>query len=206
MSRIGAVVLAAGLSQRFGGESKLLADLDGEPLIHHAVCAVAASGLADVVVVTGREAEACRTALEDLPVRFVHNAKWEDGMGWSIACGVAALDADLDGAFIVPGDMPFLTPALLKALMAAFEETGARLAVYPTLADGAQRAPVLWPRHLLSRLLSLSGSSGGKSLLRNFANETHAVTIADAALLTDVDTAEELAAARAHLVRLQSAS
>ncbi len=123
-------------------------------------------------------------------------------MGWSIARGVTALEADLDGAFIVPGDMPFLTPAVLKALMAAFEETGARLAVHPTLADGAQRAPVLWPRHLLSRLLSLVGfPPAARVSLRNFANETHAVTITDAALLTDVDTAEELAAARAHLVR-----
>jgi molybdenum cofactor cytidylyltransferase len=206
VSRIGAVVLAAGLSQRFGGESKLLADLGGEPLIRHATRAVTASGLADVVVVTGREADACRAALEDLPIRFAHNTRWEDGMGWSIACGVAALEADLDAAFIVPGDMPFLTPHLLKTLIAAFDEAGARFAVYPTLADGAQRAPVLWPHHLLSRLLSLSGSSGGKSLLRSFASETRAVTITDAVLLTDVDTAEELAAAQAHLARLQNAS
>ena len=199
MGNIGAVVLAAGLSKRFGGESKLLADLGGEPLVRHAVRAVAESGLADVVVVTGREAGACRDALRDLPVQFVHNPKWEDGMGSSIACGVAALDADLAGAFIVPGDMPFITPDLLRTLMAAFSETGERRAVFPTSPAGEQRTPVLWPRHLLSRLRSLSGAEGGKSLLKSIAGDALGVTIADQSLLTDVDTAEDMDAARQHL-------
>lgn len=205
MSRIGAVLLAAGLSQRFGSGSKLLADLGGEPLIRHAARAICASGLADVVVVTGREAEACRAALTDLPVRFIHNAQWEDGMGASIALGVSALAADLDGAFIVPGDMPFLTHELFHALIRAFEESGAQLAVFPVLADGIQRAPVLWPRRLLQRLASLSGPAGGKALLRDSAGDTCAVTVADSSLLMDIDTADDLAAARAHLARCQNA-
>jgi molybdenum cofactor cytidylyltransferase len=199
LGNIGAVVLAAGLSKRFGGESKLSADLGGEPLVRHGVRAVAGSGLGDVVVVTGREADACREALRDLPVRFVHNPKWEDGMGSSIACGVAALDADLAGAFIVPGDMPFITPDLLRTLIATFNENGERLAVFPTSPAGEQRAPVLWPRHLLPRLRSLSGTEGGKTLLRIIAGDALGMAIADQSLLTDVDTAEDLEAARQHL-------
>jgi molybdenum cofactor cytidylyltransferase len=206
LGNIGAVVLAAGLAKRFGGESKLLADLGGEPLVRHAGRAVAGSELADVVVVTGREADACREALSDLPVRFVHNPKWEDGMGSSIACGVAALDADLAGAFIVPGDMPLITPDLLRTLIATFNENGERLAVFPTSPSGEQRAPVLWPRHLLPRLRSLSGAEGGKGLLKGLVGETLGVSIADASLLTDIDTADDLEAARQHLARMREAS
>lgn len=196
---IGAVVLAAGLSKRFGGESKLLADLAGEPLLRHAMRAVTSIGLADVVVVTGREAEACREALRDLPVRFVHNAQWEDGMGTSIAHGVAAVDTSLAGVFIVPGDMPFITPDLLRTLIAAFNENGERLAVFPSSYSGEQRAPVLWPRRLLPRLRSLSGTEGGKALLKSIAGDALGVTIADQSLLTDVDTVEDMDAAREHL-------
>jgi molybdenum cofactor cytidylyltransferase len=199
LGNIGAVVLAAGLSKRFGGESKLMADLGGEPLVRHAVRAVAGSGLADVVVVTGREADACREALRDLPVRFVHNPKWEDGMGSSIASGVAALDGDLAGAFIVPGDMPFITPDLLQSLIAAFHEGREELAIFPSSPSGEQRAPVLWPRRLLPRLRSLSGTEGGKALLKSIAGDALGLTIADQSLLTDVDTAEDMDAARQHL-------
>jgi molybdenum cofactor cytidylyltransferase len=151
-------------------------------------------------------AEACREALRDLPVRFVHNADWEDGMGSSIACGVTALDADLVGAFIVPGDMPFITPDLLQTLVAAFSENGGRLAVFPASPAGEQRAPVLWPRHLLPRLRSLSGGEGGKGLLKGLVDETLGVLIADASLLTDIDTAGDLEAARQHLARMREAS
>ena len=44
-------------------------------------------------------------------------------MGSSIAVGVIALGSQALGAFIVPGDMPFLTSALLKDLMATFNES-----------------------------------------------------------------------------------
>jgi molybdenum cofactor cytidylyltransferase len=201
LGNIGAVVLAAGLSKRFGGESKLLADLGGEPLVRHAVRTVAASGLADVVVVTGREPDACRAAVQGLPVRFVHNAQWEDGMGTSIARGVAALEADLAGAFIVPGDMPFLTSKLLQGLLAAFTKSGERFAVFPASPAGEQRAPVLWPSHLLQKLRALSGAEGGKALLKSNAGETRGVIIADASLLMDIDTAEDLEAARKQLAK-----
>jgi molybdenum cofactor cytidylyltransferase len=206
LGNIGAVVLAAGLSRRFGGESKLMADLGGEPLVRHAVRAVAGSGLADVVVVTGREAEVCRAALRDFPVRFVHNPKWEDGMGSSIACGVAALEADLAGAFIVPGDMPFVTSDLLQTQIASFNDGGGRLAIFPTSPSGEQRAPVLWPRHLLPRLRALSGAEGGKALLKSLSGETLGVVIADASQLMDIDTAEDMEGARLHLARLREAS
>jgi molybdenum cofactor cytidylyltransferase len=127
-------------------------------------------------------------------------------MGSSIACGVAALDADIAGAFIVPGDMPFLTPDLLRTLIAAFNDNGERLAVFPSSPSREQRAPVLWPRRLLPRLRSLSGTEGGKALLRSIAGDALGVAIADQSLLTDVDTAEDLQAARQHLARMREAS
>ena len=58
--RVGAVVLAAGLSRRMGGANKLLAEFDGEPLVARAVDAVLASRARPVVVVTGHEAARVR--------------------------------------------------------------------------------------------------------------------------------------------------
>ncbi len=69
MAEIGAVVLAAGASTRFrvegGAEpSKLVALLDGEPLVRRAVAAALASRARPVVVVTGHAREAVEAALE----------------------------------------------------------------------------------------------------------------------------------------------
>ena len=113
---------------------------------------------AEVIVVTGCDHLQIERALESLPLRFAHNLSWTRGMGSSIAIGVIALGSQALGAFIIPGDMPFLTSALLKDLMAAFNESPGASIVYPTTLAGEQRNPVLWPRRFFPLLGSLSGS------------------------------------------------
>ena len=113
MAGIGAVLLAAGASTRFGGGNKLLAELGGRPLVAHAADALLGSGVDEIVVVTGRNSEQVRQILARTAVRFAHNKGWIRGMGSSIASGLRALGSQPSGAFVVPGDMPFLTAGRL---------------------------------------------------------------------------------------------
>lgn len=198
--KVGTVLLAAGGSRRFGPKDKLLADVGGEPLLRRAACAAAESGARGIIVVSGAGHQRYEAALHGLPARCVHNADWEKGIGGSIATGVRALDLDADGAFIVPGDMPFLTPELFRGLIAAFVRERARPIVFPAEAGGAQRNPVLWPRRFFPQLSSLNGAEGGKRLLAQAPfDEKIAVTVDDASVLWDVDTEADLARARAFL-------
>jgi molybdenum cofactor cytidylyltransferase len=196
MARLAAIVLAAGASSRFGAENKLLAPIGGRPLVRAVADAVHAAEIADLVVVTGCDAPQIAAALHGLPVRLVANASWETGMGSSIAAGVRALGASVDGALIVPGDMPFLTTGLLRGLVSAFERSQLQAIVYPATPDGAQRNPVLWPQRFFDVLGELSGLEGGKPLLQRRAAEAVAVTIDEGESLLDVDTPADLDAAR----------
>lgn len=197
---IGAVLLAAGESRRFGSGDKLLAEVGGEPLLKRAAKAALEGGASPIVAVTGADPRASEAALLGLPVRFVPNAEWEKGIGGSIAVGVRALDPDLDGAFIVPGDMPFLTPELFRSLIAAFVRSEGRPVVFPTAPDGGQRNPVLWPRRRFPQLTSLRGPEGGKRLLAE-ERKTFAAAVEGPAALWDIDTQADLDAARAFLAR-----
>jgi len=190
---IAAVVLAAGASQRFGDDNKLLARIDGRTLIERVVNALAIGGAADIVVVTGHDRTAVETALRGRPVRFAHNANWETGMGSSIGAGIAALDESAAGAFIVPGDVPLLSAQLVASLIGAFAST--ERIVYPATRAGEQRNPVLWPRRHFGALLALPPSTGAKALLQLVASDCLAVA-ADDAVLSDVDTPADLEAAR----------
>jgi len=80
MRALGAIVLAAGPSERFGAENKLLAAVGGDALIRVVVRAVMGAGIADVVVVTGCDKERIEAALQALPLRCVHKANWRAGM------------------------------------------------------------------------------------------------------------------------------
>jgi molybdenum cofactor cytidylyltransferase len=191
MAEVVAVLLAAGASTRFGTANKLVAEIDGRPLVRAVADAVLGAGVAEVVVVTGADAALIERALEGLPVRFVHNAHWQDGMGSSIAAGVAALCDTADAAFIVPGDMPLLTVGLLRSLITAFERHSGGPIVYPATPDGAQRNQVLWPSRLFPELRALSGPAGAKALLRPLLAESVAVAC-DPAIFVDIDTPADL--------------
>ncbi len=191
--KIAAVLLAAGASTRYGSANKLLAMLDGKPLVRHAAENLAAAGLCDIVAVTGPDAEDIAAALAGLPVRTTANTRSSSGMGSSIAIGIGALGQDPAGALIVPGDMPNIRPALIAALVAAFATHGGERAVYPVLPDGRQSPPVLWPRALFPELAALDGPQGGKLLLQRSGGI--AVPVGDARLLADVDTPDDLASA-----------
>ncbi len=118
-------------------------------------------------------------------------------MGGSIAGGIAALDAAIVGAMIVPGDMPRLTARVVSSLIETFERTGRDRVVYPTTATGAQRNPVLWPRRFFAALKTLPPGDGAKALLWQLsAADRVAVAIDDDEVFLDVDTAAELDAAR----------
>jgi molybdenum cofactor cytidylyltransferase len=195
MVNIGAVLLAAGASQRFGADNKLLASIGGKPLIRRVAAEIVDSG-AELVVVTGCNHLLIEKALEGLPLRFAHNLSWTRGMGSSIAIGVIALGSQVLGAFIVPGDMPFLTSALLKNVMATFNESGGASIVYPTTLAGEQRNPVLWPRRFFPLLASLSGSGGAKHLLATSIDSQKQVPVVDEDAFGDIDVPADLETAR----------
>lgn len=196
VTHVAAVLLAAGSSERFGSENKLLADVGGEPLLRRVARVAIEAGLSEIIAVTGHESDRCRSALEGLVVRFVHNAAWKQGMGTSIAAGVCALGEGYDGAFIVPTDMPNLTSALFARLWAAFDVFGGSAIVFPVTAAGEQRNPVLWPQAYFADLRSLSGATGAKTLLLKHIAQGHSVPFGSDDEAADIDTLADLAVVR----------
>jgi molybdenum cofactor cytidylyltransferase len=188
--RVVAVVLAAGLGRRMGGV-KMLADFDGRPMLAATVENVLASGVDDVVVVTGHEQEAIYRALKDFKVRVVHNPDYATGMASSLRVGVEAA-ASADAVVVCLGDMPNVSGAVIDRLIAAFNPTEHRSIVVPT-HKGQFGNPVLWGAEYFARLRSLSGDKGARTLIGELKSEATEVEV-DAGVLMDADTPEALAA------------
>jgi molybdenum cofactor cytidylyltransferase len=193
--RIAAIVLAAGASSRMGSANKLLEHVDGEAIVRRVVGALAAVPLVERIVVTGADAERVSAALSDLDVRFVHNPAYAEGIASSIRAGVAALPAGLDGALIVPGDMPWLSSADIVTLQDAFDPDAGRAICVPVRA-GRRGNPVLWAARHFEALARLTGDTGGRQLFGRLARELAEVPVPGDGVLVDVDTPEELQAAR----------
>jgi CTP:molybdopterin cytidylyltransferase MocA/xanthine/CO dehydrogenase XdhC/CoxF family maturation factor len=189
--RIGGVVLAAGLSGRMGS-NKLVTEVNGKPLVRHAAEAALAGGLDPVVVVTGHQAERIAQALEGLPVRLTHNPAFAEGLSTSLKVGIASLPPDCAGAAVLLGDMPDVTPPLVRRVAAAFHEADGNSIVVAT-SQGRPGHPVLWGRGFFAELMRLAGDQGGREVLA--ANRDHVVEVeaGDDAPVTDIDTQEALA-------------
>src|SRR5690606_3168124 len=93
--RVVGLVLAAGSARRMGGVQKLLALVDGAPMVARVAATLAQAGLAEVLVVVGPDADAVRGALAGVRARVVPNPEHASGLASSIRAGLAALGADV---------------------------------------------------------------------------------------------------------------
>lgn len=187
--RVTAIVLAAGKSSRMGA-NKLLADVNGEPMIRRTVMAVVQAA-DQTVVVTGRDREAVESALDGVPVSFVHNPDFEHGLSTSLRRGVGALPAEADAAVIALGDMPLVTAETLRRLIAAYNPAEHRSICVPVY-KGERGNPVLWGRQHFEALAGLEGDKGARVLFRTHSDEIVEVEILDDSVLMDADTPEAL--------------
>lgn len=179
------LILAAGAGTRFGEQTKQLAELQGKPLLQHAIDAMNAA-LPRAVVVLGHDAEAIRAAVDFGGAQVVLCEDWARGQGVSLRAGVAAL-ADAGAVAITLGDQPFITPAVITAALAELGDHDAVRAVY----DGKPGHPVVLSRRVLDAVPELEGDAGARELLARFrVRRWEASHLASA---TDIDTQEELA-------------
>ena len=171
---IAVVILAAGQSRRMGNINKLLANIDGVPMVQRTTDAVLHSRAGPIVVVTGHEAARIRTVLGNRQVTIVDSPDYKTGLSASLRAGLNAVPADCDGALIVLGDMPLVTAAQLDKLIAAFDPLEGRAICVPTW-KGKRGNPVLWARQILSQS-TLSDDAALQSRVREVGTRIAAVS------------------------------
>ncbi len=198
-----ALVLAAGLSRRMGAVNKLLAPLDGRPILAHCLSAVASRAsegdIQDIIVVTGHDAEAvtplAEAVLAEVPHRFVHNPEFEAGLASSLVTGLAALSEETDGVLVTLGDMPRLQAETIEALIGSFDPQAGRAIILPTVG-GKRGNPVLFASRFVPEMMAIEGDVGAKHLIGTHADWVYEVEIPDDGPVIDIDTPEALLAAQ----------
>jgi molybdenum cofactor cytidylyltransferase len=190
---IAGLVLAAGAGVRFGSGSgsgagsggKLLADLDGRPLLEWPVAAACAvPALERVVVVLGARADEVLASVRFGRAEPVVCAEWSTGQAASLRCGLRALEGS-SKVIVTLGDAPLVTSDVIARLVG---EPGGTRAVYM----GRPGHPVVLGREQLVALAALSGDRGARDLLRGGP----VVEVGHLCSGRDVDTPDDLEASR----------
>ena len=187
---IGAVILAAGGSSRFG-QHKQLIPFRGKTLVRRIIDAARAAGCSPVVVVIGSEDEKVRRELDHTNVVTVKNDRWQRGIGSSIRCGIAGLvenSPDVEASVLLVCDQPAVDEGVIERLMALCETTGKSI-VASSYAD-TLGVPALFTRSLFKELLSLGDNTGAKPIILLSRERVAALPFFEGQI--DIDTREDL--------------
>ena len=187
-----AILLAAGRSRRFGPDDKLMAELDGTPIILKTLNALTESRCQAVHVIVAPDNRPLIELLKGQPVTIVPNPQAHAGLGNSIATGIASLADEVTGALILPGDMPWMTSAFINRLVEAFGAENGQKVTVPITIEGEQRNPIIWPRSDFAELRDLSGDRGAKKLIPSDPAQRLEVPAQDAGIFQDIDTHSDL--------------
>lgn len=99
------------------GQTKQLLQLGDCTVLEHCIKTIMASGVTDIIVVLGSQADGLLHAVRNLPVRTVFNAEPESEMIESARIGLRALDPASTGLLIMPADHPLVKSETLRALI-----------------------------------------------------------------------------------------
>lgn len=161
-ARVGAVVLAAGASSRFGS-AKLLAPLEDRPVLQWVLDTLATVGLRETVVVLGHRAAEVERGVAWHDERRIVNPDPGRGMSSSLQLGLVALGPASEAALIALGDQPLVRAEVIACLMANLESEGPPI-VAPRYASGGPN-PLLVRRAAWSLANEATGDRGLGPLL-----------------------------------------
>ena len=160
---ISSILLAAGLSKRMNGENKLTKNIQGTPLINHAVKNILASSINELIIVLGYQKEIIEKLIDKHEkVKFIFNKDFESGMASSIKVGINHLSDNSESFFICLADMPMVSSNIYDFLIKSKNQKDILVPTY----KGQQGNPILFNKSMKEKIMNIDGDTGAKKILK----------------------------------------
>jgi len=181
--KVAAVILAAGLSTRFGAQ-KLLHPMEGRPMLAHTLDALAGFAFDRRICVLSDATAALASLAQSAGYTICHNPAPERGISQSVKLGMATA-RDMDGILFAVGDQPYLRRESIAHLLDKFAANPQNIIALS--ANGKRGNPVIFPSSLFSELETVKGDKGGSAVIAKHLELLILCEIEDATELEDVD-------------------
>lgn len=187
--RIGAIVLAAGMSRRMG-QSKPLLQWGQQTVIETIVQRLLPLRLADVVVITGYESNQVSALVKKAGARSIYNRRYATGeMLSSLQAGLKAMDESIAACLVFLGDQPSINPRLVNEILVTYAR-GKSSIVAPSY-NNRRGHPILIDRRHWSEIQNLPDGGAPRDVINAYNDDIAYVMAKDDNILRDMDTPEE---------------
>ena len=189
------IILAAGMSTRFGRPKQLL-KLKGKYLLEWVLDASLESKLESLILVLGHEYQKIHRALgkkAQLPsLEVVINQRYQEGLSQSLRAGLLRIKPKFTSVMFLLGDQPLVSSKTIDYLLEQFwrSEKDICAPVY----QGKKGNPTLFSRLLFDRLLEIQGDIGARNVIQAYPERVLYVELKDPLLFSDIDTEKDLEA------------
>ncbi|MGN0775667.1 MAG: NTP transferase domain-containing protein [Candidatus Ventricola sp.] len=185
MSRLGGVILAAGLSSRMK-QFKPLMTVGGKSMIEHVIDNMRRAGAQTIVVVTGHNRHLLETHLAEADVVFRFNPDFAHTQQLeSLRIGLNALNGLADRILISPADVPLVSPQTISDLLALPGDF-----VRP-MFRGEAGHPVVLDAALIPMLNAYDGPGGLRGAVESSGCRITELDVPDRGTVLDNDTPED---------------
>ena len=186
---IGAVVLAAGLSQRMG-RPKMTLPWQNTTVIGQVVSVLLDASVEYVLVVTGGAQKDVESALAGMPVSTIFNPNFGNGeMMHTLRVGLSALQKEINAALVVLGDQPQIELDVVKSILTTYKQ-GHHAIVVPSF-QSRRGHPWLVERVLWDVLLDENAISTMRQFLNQYGKQIRYVDVSTDSIFQDLDTPED---------------
>jgi len=168
------------------GSSKQLLPLGNKPVLRHCIDTLFASGMQDLVVVTGTGEAACSEALWGAEVRIVVNEAPDSQMADSVRTGLRAVDETCSGVLVCLADHPLVRRTTYLAIINAHQQSPEKIII--SAFKGRRGHPCLFPLPIISDIFFLPTL---RDVVREDNDRVLVVDVPDEGVVLDMDTRDD---------------
>jgi len=158
------VVLAAGLSKRYGFKNKILEKINGKTLIETILDRLIQidSNKNNIVVIGGNNYNSLKKTLNKYDVKLFYNKNYKNGLGSSVSF-ILKKKISKNGIMFIPGDMPLISIKDFKKLINTFFQKQNKI-ISPCYKEKIGN-PLIIPKIYFNLLKNLKKDEGARKVL-----------------------------------------
>ncbi len=195
---ISSILLAAGQSKRMNGENKLIKEINGVPLINHAIENILGSAVDEIVIIVGFEKEIIENIIKkNKKIKIIYNKDFKTGISSSIKIGLNNISNKSEDFFISLGDMPNVNQNIYNKLIKAKYKYNKKLKIeykkeiiIPTY-EGKEGNPILFSKFMKEKVMDIEGDFGAKKIIELNKKKVLNIPFKNRGIILDFDRRED---------------